>query len=294
MKLYDSLRYGSALEVSRLIDRIRSTDEPVDLTRFTLTHSCPSKGIHTPHITPLCSEHIHNTVIGHPLEKPPSPLPYYEQTITQTDSADLSLDPNLHLHLFESPYQPNLPAPRSASSQHEVLGATCSSSDSSRGGRAIVQAIPRQLCPEIDQSAARRQSTCCSPPAIQLAQDPTLSSLLVPGATHQSPQRSNHSAFAASPIAMQNTGPPGGHEDVISEYILWQTRRVCTEEWRSQFSRAGEILLEQGFRLKLFYQTKPIHLLLEGGVSKGIALSFHSDIPHWVSDFCHDSRRYHW
>ena len=294
MKLYDSLRYGSALEVSRLIDRIRSTDEPVDLARFTLTHSCPSKGIYTPHITPTCSEHIHQTVTGHPLEKPPPPLPYHEQAITQTDSTDIPLDIDLRLCLFGSPYQPNLPAPRSASSQHEVLGATCSSSDSPKRGHAIVQAIPRQSYPEIDQSAARRQSTCCSPPAIPLAQDLTLSSLLVPGATYESPQRSNFSAFAASSIAMQNPGPLGGHEDVIREYMLWQTRRVCTEEWRSQFFRAGEILLEQGFRLKLFYQTKPIYLLLEGGISKGIALSFHSDIPHWVSDFCHDTRRYHW
>jgi len=294
MKLYDWLKYGSSLEVSRLVERIRSTDGPVDLARFELAHERPSQGVHTPHIATLGSEHNGHQTIIDPPEKSPSPLPDHRQTITQTDWAGIPIDPALNAYSSRSPYQPKVSARKPASSHHGAPEAVDTSSESPKRDHRIFQAIPRQLHAEIDQSTARRQSTRCSPPAIPVAQDRTPSPLLVPRAIHHPPQHSHLSDVAATSIAMQNLDPPGGHEDVIAEYVLWQTRRVCTEEWRSQFTRAGEILLERGFRLKLFYQTKPINLLLEGGVSNGIALSFHGDIPHWMSNFCHDSRRHHW
>lgn len=295
MNLYDWLKYGSSSEVSVIIGRIRKTDGPLDLPRFEPAHGRPSQGIHSPHVTTLDSEHYgYQAIIHHLPEELPSPLAYHTQTTTQTEPTGIPIDPAFDARSFRSPYQPAFSAQQPASSHHGVLETANTGSDSPKQNREIFQAIPRQYHPEIDQSTARSQSTRRSPPAIPVAQFRTPSALLAPNAIYRSPLHSHISHAAATPIALQDLDAPEGHEDVIAEYVLWQTRRACTEEWRSQFARAGEILLERGFRLKLFYQTKPINMLLEGGVSKGIALSFHGDIPNWVSDFCHDSGRYHW
>lgn len=286
MRLYDRLKYGSLLEVSELIETIRATDGPIDWAIFKFTQGRPSGGSHTPHITTLCNGHAHQASIGRPPEKPHLSLLHHRRATTEKISAGISIDPDLHIHSVGPQYQRNFPAPKSASRRYGVADAACTGFSFPRRDYINFQTTPQPLYPGKNQNDTRCQRTRCSPPMILVAQDRAPFPLQVPRAIHRSPERSYASDFAASSTAMQDSEPTGIHEDAVLEYVSWQTRRVCTEEWRHQFVKAGEILLERGFGLKLFYQTKSIDLLLDQGVSRGIALSFHSDIPHWLSNFC--------
>ena len=49
--------------------------------------------------------------------------------------------------------------------------------------------------------------------------------------------------------------------------------------------------MKLGFILNHFYTRQLIGLLTEGGVWSGIALSFHSDIPEWLSEYPKPSER---
>jgi hypothetical protein len=36
-------------------------------------------------------------------------------------------------------------------------------------------------------------------------------------------------------------------------YVTWQQGQATTDDWISQFAKAGDVLLKQGFRLNLSY-----------------------------------------
>jgi hypothetical protein len=76
-----------------------------------------------------------------------------------------------------------------------------------------------------------------------------------------------------------------------SYYVTWQQGRAVSGEWISQYAKAGDILLKQGFTLNHFYIRQLVGLLTDGGVWSGIALSFHNDIPEWLSGYQKTSER---
>jgi hypothetical protein len=49
--------------------------------------------------------------------------------------------------------------------------------------------------------------------------------------------------------------------------------------------------LNQGFKLNLFYQRQLVDLLTDEGILRGIAWSFHLDIPTWLSQYVSASER---
>ena len=78
---------------------------------------------------------------------------------------------------------------------------------------------------------------------------------------------------------------PGPHEKAIQDYVKWQQNQADSQEWISQFAKAGDVLITQGFRLNLFYQKERIDILINGGVSEGLAESFHNDLPVWLPEY---------
>jgi hypothetical protein len=65
---------------------------------------------------------------------------------------------------------------------------------------------------------------------------------------------------------------------------MWQQGQATSEEWISQYAKAGDILLKQGFKLGLFYQRQLVDLLTDEGILRGITWTFHSEIPKWLSE----------
>jgi hypothetical protein len=115
----------------------------------------------------------------------------------------------------------------------------------------------------------------------------TPTAVLTPGAMQPSPEprQAGSSTVTIAPTLLESLEIPGPHEDAIRDYVTWQQGQATTDDWISQFAKAGDILLKQGFRLNLFYQRQLVNLLTDEGVLHGIALSFHSDIPKWLSEY---------
>lgn len=289
MKLYDRLKHGSPSEVSRLVERIRSTDGIIDMASLDCAYKRPSEASYdTSRGTTFTSERGgHRATTGHSSAQIPSPLPDRMQGIAQTNSIDVPIDSAPSICSSGLPHQSIVPSIKPASSHLEGLEAADWGLVASAHNYGISKAVRQQLCSGTDTSTAPHQNTRRFPPAVPYVQGRAPATLLAPEVAQFSSAQVQPSNFAAGPSSSPNLDVPGRHEDAIYNYVLWQTRKVSTEEWKSQFIKAGDVLLEQGFRLKLFYETNPIHLLLEGGVSKGIALSFHGDVPVWLSDLHH-------
>lgn len=153
----------------------------------------------------------------------------------------------------------------------------------------VPDTIRQQLYAEAVQRAARHQhrNTGHPPSVMPYMQEPTPTPTQTPGTMHYSPAQEvlPSGGIAAAPTSLQSLDVPGPQEDAISDYVAWHQSKASTPEWTSQFAKAGEVLLEEGFNLDLFYQTKPFDLLRNQGVSRGITLSFHRDIPTWLPGY---------
>lgn len=102
------------------------------------------------------------------------------------------------------------------------------------------------------------------------------------------PDRASFSAAALAPAILESLDIPGPQEDAIRNYVIWQQNQATSDEWTSQYAKAGDILLKQGFKLNLFYQRQLVDLLTDGGILRGIAWSFHSEIPKWLLEYRSD------
>ena len=67
------------------------------------------------------------------------------------------------------------------------------------------------------------------------------------------PRQAGPSTVAITPALLESLDIPGPHEDAIRDYVTWQQGQATTDDWISQFAKAGDVLRKQGFRLNLFY-----------------------------------------
>jgi hypothetical protein len=68
------------------------------------------------------------------------------------------------------------------------------------------------------------------------------------------------------PVVLDPLDIPGSHERAIQDYVKCQQDQADSRDWIGQFAKAGDVLITQGFRLNLFYQTQRLDLLTEGGI----------------------------
>ena len=96
----------------------------------------------------------------------------------------------------------------------------------------------------------------------------TTTAIPTPGAMQSSPEprQTGLSTVSIAPALLESLDIPGPHEDAIRDYVMWQQGQATTDDWISQFTKAGDILLKQGFRLSLFYQRQLVNLLTDEGV----------------------------
>jgi hypothetical protein len=115
--------------------------------------------------------------------------------------------------------------------------------------------IRQQLYAEADQRIERRQNSRTPASAMSQMQAGTPTAIPTPGAMQSSaePRQTGPSTVAIAPALLESLDIPGPHEDAIRDYVTWQQGQATTEDWISQFAKAGDILLKQGFRLNLFY-----------------------------------------
>jgi hypothetical protein len=141
----------------------------------------------------------------------------------------------------------------------------------------IPDQVRQQLYAEADQRASRCQDARRTPAPIQQLQANTR-------AATTAPEHASSTAAIVPPAVLESLDIPGPHEDAIRNYVTWQQGQATSDEWISQYAKAGDILLKQGFKLGLFYERQLVDLLTDEGILRGIALTFHSEIPKWLSE----------
>jgi len=146
--------------------------------------------------------------------------------------------------------------------------------------------VRQQLYAEADQRASRCPDPRPLPAPMQQVQADTQAATTMPGLVRSVPEPGQPSSTGATvaPAVLESLDIPGPHEDAIRNYVTWQQGQATSDEWISQYAKAGEILLKQGFKLGLFYQRQLVDLLTDEGILRGIALTFHSEIPKWFSE----------
>lgn len=143
------------------------------------------------------------------------------------------------------------------------------------GHNDIPDQVRQQLYAEADQRASRCQGRTLAP--MQQLQADTQAIITTP-------EQASSTAATITPAVLESLDIPGPHEDAIRNYVTWQQGQATSDEWISQYAKAGDILLKQGFKLGLFYERQLVDLLTDGGILRGIALTFHSEIPKWLSE----------
>lgn len=150
----------------------------------------------------------------------------------------------------------------------------------------VPDAIRQQLYAETDQRVQASQDTRPTHPRMAQMQICESSPSSEQGGQYASPGRTPPTTIVTPrPLVLEALTIPGPHEKAIEDYVKWHQEQADTPEWIRQFAKAGDILVTQGFKLNLFYQTQRIDLLTEGGVLQGIAESFHNDIPQWLPEY---------
>jgi hypothetical protein len=137
--------------------------------------------------------------------------------------------------------------------------------------------VRQQLYAEADQHASRCQDARRTPAPMQQSQAATQ-------AATTTPEQASSTAATIAPAVLESLDIPGPHEDAIRNYVLWQQGQATSDEWISQYAKAGDILLKQGFKLGLFYERQLVDVLTDEGILRGIAWKFHSEIPKWLSE----------
>ena len=150
------------------------------------------------------------------------------------------------------------------------------------GHQDVPDTIRQQLYAEADQRTGGHRNTRRSPYTMPQMQGRTPTPCVTPAVLPSSPGQAPASIVGASPLVLQKLDIPAPHEDAIRDYMTWQQGRAVSGKWISQYAKAGDILLKQGFTLNHFYTRQLVGLLTDGGVWSGIALSFHNDIPEWL------------
>merc|ERR1711939_568781 len=150
----------------------------------------------------------------------------------------------------------------------------------------VPDTIRQQLYAEADQRTVAHRVTRPPNPRVAQVRMCESSPASEHGGQQCSPERTPPTLVATPrPIVLDPLDIPGSHEKAIQDYVKWQQDQADSQEWIGQFAKAGDILITQGFRLNLFYQTQRLDLLTEGGVLQGIAESFHNDLPQWAPEY---------
>lgn len=153
--------------------------------------------------------------------------------------------------------------------------------------------VRQQLYAEADQRNQRLSMSRQTPSVTPQMQAATPAALVRPGAMQSLPEpgQADSPAAALAPAVLESLDIPGLHKDAIRDYVTWLQGQATSNEWISQYAKAGDILLKQGFKLNLFYQRQLIDLLTDEGILRGIAWSFHNDIPKWLLQYVSASER---
>lgn len=79
--------------------------------------------------------------------------------------------------------------------------------------------------------------------------------IATPGPMQSLPETGQASSLSATiaPAVLESLDIPGPYKDAIRNYVTWQQGQATSDEWISQYAKAGDILLKQGFKLSLFY-----------------------------------------
>lgn len=150
----------------------------------------------------------------------------------------------------------------------------------------VPDTIRQQLYAEADQRNETHRDTGPPHPRMAQVQMNECSPASQQGSLQCSPGRTPPPFnTVVKAIVLDALDIPGSHEKAIQDYVKWQQNQADSQEWISQFAKAGDILITQGFRLNLFYQKERIDILINGGVSEGIAESFHNDLPVWLPEY---------
>lgn len=145
--------------------------------------------------------------------------------------------------------------------------------------------IREQLYAEADKRTAGRRTAASSPLAIPQHQMHMATPAATPRPSNGSPGHMLPSSTPAGQSTLERLDIPAPYEDAIHDYVQWQQGQSRSEEWMAHFAKAGDVLTKQGYKLGLFYQRQLIGLLTRHSILEGIALSFHNDIPEWLSGY---------
>ncbi|KAK1990557.1 hypothetical protein LX36DRAFT_685960 [Colletotrichum falcatum] len=92
------------------------------------------------------------------------------------------------------------------------------------------------------------------------------------------------------PVMHLSTGfdIPGLRDDALKEYSDWQCSKVRGEDLKMDFRKACELALKDGLDLELIHKNPDTAIFIEGGVRRGIAMRFVSDVEDWVKRYSHN------
>jgi hypothetical protein len=74
----------------------------------------------------------------------------------------------------------------------------------------------------------------------------------------------------------------GQRDVVVQEYTNWQRSQVLSGDLKTQYSKAGNVVLKHGWDLEQLHRRKNTKFLVDEGILEGIAERFVEDIGEWV------------
>jgi hypothetical protein len=78
---------------------------------------------------------------------------------------------------------------------------------------------------------------------------------------------------------------PGPWDLAVKEYTEWQRSNVVDEKLKAEFSRACEVVLEDGMGLEQVYEDQNPGFFIQNGIKSGIARRFISGIKAWADQY---------
>lgn len=78
---------------------------------------------------------------------------------------------------------------------------------------------------------------------------------------------------------------PGPWDLAVKEYTEWQQSNVVDEKLKAEFSRACEVVLEDGMGLEQVYEDQNPGFFVRNGIKSGIARRFISGIKAWADQY---------
>lgn len=113
---------------------------------------------------------------------------------------------------------------------------------------------------------------------------------IIPGYPNAAPANESGGPQPDTPVSTAATKGkadlciPGPRDEAIKRYCQWHCKQVNNTAWKSAFSKAATITLEQGLDLKHVYADQDVDFYVKEGVLRGIARSFVEDVKKWMDE----------